>query len=395
MFWDEARGANVRDVDGNRYLDLAAAFGAALAGHAHPRIAAAVGAQSARMSHGMGDVHPPEPKLALLERLCALAPWPDARAVLGCSGADAVEIALKTAQLATGRSGVLAFEGAYHGLTLGALAATDRALFRAPFEARLPPVARAPYPTARDGAAALAAALDAVEEALADRTLGAVILEPIQGRAGIRLPAPGFLTGVAERARAAGALLILDEILTGCGRTGRWLAVEHEGVVPDLVCMGKALGGGLPVSACLGPARIMDAWPESGGEAIHTSTFLGHPTGCASALAFLDVVRDEGLVERSGALGAEILEGLRRGLDGVPGVAEVRGRGLLIGIELADAGAAVTLSERALAAGLIVLPAGERGDVLELAPPATLTEAQADHAMDALTEVIRRWADAA
>ncbi|MSR36602.1 MAG: aspartate aminotransferase family protein [Gemmatimonadetes bacterium] len=398
VFWEEARGANVRDVDGNVYLDLASAFGGAFAGHAHQRIAAAIAEQAARLAHGMGDVHPPLPKVALLERLAALAPWPDARAVLGSSGSEAVEIALKTAHLATDRAGVLAFAGGYHGLTLGALAATDRALFRAPFEARLfAGVARAPYPTACADAAAMADALRFVEAALAERTasgdrIGAVLIEPIQGRGGIRLPAPGFLQGVAARARAAGALLVFDEVLTGFGRTGKVFAYEHEGVVPDLLCVGKALGGGLPVSACLGPARVMDAWPESGGEAIHTSTFLGHPIGCAAALAFLDVVETDGLVARAEQLGATLLAGLERGLAGVPGVLEVRGRGLLLGIELAPEGAAAVVAERALKHGLIVLPAGPRGEVLEIVPPATLTEPQLDHAVDALTELVRRWA---
>jgi 4-aminobutyrate aminotransferase-like enzyme len=398
VLWEEARGANVRDVDENVYLDLASAFGAAFAGHAHPRITAAIAEQAARLAHGMGDVHPPSPKLALLERLAELAPWQDVKAVLGCSGSDAVEIALKTAQLATGRAGVLAFEGGYHGLTLGALAATDRELFRRPFTKRLQPfVARAPYTTERDGAEAVAQALEQVEGALAHKTasgdaIGAVIIEPVQGRAGIRVPAPGFLTGVAERARAAGALLIADEILTGFGRTGRMFAHAHDGVVPDLLCVGKALGGGLPVSACLGPTRVMDTWPESKGEAIHTSTFLGHPVGCAAARAFLDVVEEERLVERAQEIGTTLLTGLTRGLDGVTGVVEVRGRGLLIGIELAGDGAAAEVAVLALRHGLIVLPAGARGEVVEISPPAIHDEAQLDHALDAVTEVVRRWA---
>ena len=402
MFWEEAHGANVRDVDGNVYLDLASSFGAALAGHTHPHITAAIAAQAGRLAHGMGDVHPPAVKLALLERLAALSPWRGAgggaRAVLAGSGAEAIEIALKTAQLATGRSGALAFEGGYHGLTMGALALGDRALFREPFEARLHQgVVRAPFATAAAGAAGLARALDAVERALAEPTptgerVGAVVVEPVQGRAGIRVPAPGFIAGVAERARAAGALLVLDEVLTGLGRTGRLFAHEHDGVVPDLLCIGKALGGGLPVSACVGPASVMDAWPASEGEAIHTSTFLGHPIGCAAALAFLDVVEQEELVVRAQRLGGVLLTGLTRGLEGVPGVVDVRGRGLLIGIEFEQGGAAAAVAARALRQGLIVLPAGPRGEVLEVAPPATLDEEQCDHALDALTEVVRRWA---
>jgi 4-aminobutyrate aminotransferase-like enzyme len=398
VFWEEARGANVRDADGNEYLDLSAAFGVALAGHAHPRIAARVAHQTATLMHGMGDVHPPVPKLELLERLAALAPWDDARAVLATAGSEAVEIALKTALLATGRPGVVALAGGYHGLTVGSLAVTDRELFRRPFERRLyQGVARTRFPSERDKPAVLSTALDAVERALERPTggdrVGAVIVEPIQGRAGVRVPAPGFLAGVAERARAAGALLVCDEVLTGFGRTGAMFAHEHFGVVPDLLCAGKALGGGMPISACLGPARVMDAWPPSEGEAIHTSTFLGHPVACAAALAFLDVLVDEGLIERARVLGRLLLTGLQRGLEGVDEVVEVRGRGLLIGVELAAAGAAVALSERALRAGLIVLPAGERGEVLELAPPAVLTEAQADHAVDAVVERIRLWTE--
>ncbi len=388
----------MRDVDGNEYLDLTSAFGVALAGHAHPRIAAAVAAQAGRLMHGMGDVHPPTLKLELLERLVALAPWKEARAVLASTGAEAVELALKTAQLASGRPGILAFERGYHGLTLGALSVTSRTLFRGPFEERLyGGVARAPYPLEREGPEALAAALDAVDAALArgapnGDAIGTVIMEPIQGRGGARVPAPGFLAGVAARAREAGALVVHDEVLTGFGRTGRLFAHEHEGVVPDILCVGKALGGGMPLSACLAPRSIMDAWPESKGEAIHTTTFLGHPVGCAAALAFLDVLADEGLVRRAAEIGEILSTGLRRGLEGVPGVVDVRGRGLLIGLELEGVEAAATVAERALGAGLLLITAGERAEVLELTPPAVLTEDQLDHAIDAVTETIRRWA---
>ena len=398
VFWDKARGCNVRDVDGNEYLDLTSAFGVALAGHAHPRIAAAVADQAGRLMHGMGDVHPPTLKLDLLERLVGLAPWKDARVVLASTGSEAVEIALKTTHLATGRPGVLAFERGYHGLTLGALAVTDRTLFRGPFEKRLyGGVVRVPYPVERDGQQALASALDAVDTALArgapnGDAIGTVIMEPIQGRGGARVPAPGFLAGVAARARAAGALVVHDEVLTGFGRTGRLFAHEHEGVVPDVLCVGKALGGGMPISACLAPRSVMDAWPESKGEAIHTTTFLGHPVGCAAALAFLDVLAEENLVGRAAKIGEVLATGLRRGLEGVRGVVDVRGRGLLVGVELEGAQAAALVAERGLRLGLLLIPAGERAEVLELTPPAVLTEDQLDHAIDAVTETIRRWA---
>ncbi len=397
VFWEAAAGANVRDVDGNVYVDFTGAFGVALAGHAHPRIRAALLEQSGRLVHGMGDVHPPELKLELLERLAELAPWEQTRSVLASSGSEAVEIALKTAELATGRSGVLAFEGGYHGLTLGSLAVTERADFRAPFRDRLHDrVAFAPFPHGEDTGATGAAAdvvLAQVERILGgggpfEGRIGAVIVEPIQGRAGVRVPPRGFLTRLAELTRAAGALLVFDEIFTGFGRTGRMFALEHEGVTPDLLCVGKALGGGLPLSACMASHEVMDAWPESTGEALHTSTFLGHPLSCATALAFLEVLEEEDLVSRAATLGDRLQGELRQALVGVtPGVLDVRGRGLLIGIEMDPVGASVATS--ALVKGLLVLPAGTQGEVVEIAPPAVVSEAQAEFGIECLIDVVR------
>ena len=396
VFWEAAAGANVRDVDGNVYVDFTGAFGVALAGHAHPRIGAALQEQSGRLVHGMGDIHPPELKLELLERLAELAPWDETRSVLASSGSEAVEIALKTAELGTGRSGVLAFEGGYHGLTLGSLAVTERADFRAPFRGRLHDrVAFAPFPRG-DGPedTGSEAVLAEVESILSGKgpfgdPIGAVVVEPIQGRAGARVPPPGFLSRVADLTRSAGALLVFDEIFTGFGRTGTLFALEHEGVIPDVLCVGKALGGGLPLSACLGSPEVMDAWPESTGEALHTSTFLGHPLACATALAFLDVLEEEDLVSRAATLGDRLLSDLGEALVGViPGVREVRGRGLLIGIESDQAGAGVSIATSALAKGLLVLPAGADGEVVEIAPPAVVSEAQLEFGIECLIDVV-------
>ena len=399
VFWEAAAGANVRDVDGNVYVDFTGAFGVALAGHGHPRIRAALEQQAGRLVHGMGDVHPPALKLELLERLSELAPWSETRGVLASSGSEAVEVALKTAELATGRSGVLAFEGGYHGLTLGSLAVTERPDFRAPFRGRLHDrVAFAPFPHGPDAetSGATELALAEMERILAgeggfEDPIGAVVVEPIQGRAGVRVPPPGFLGRLAELTRSAGALLVFDEIFTGFGRTGAMFALEHEGVVPDLLCVGKALGGGLPLSACLGSREVMDAWPESTGEALHTSTFLGHPLSCATALAFLEVLTGEDLVRRAAMLGDRLRLELEQALVGVvPGVREVRGRGLLIGIETGPTGGAgVAITTAALKRGLLVLPAGARGEVVEIAPPAVVTEAQVEFGIECLGDVMR------
>ena len=403
VFWEEARGTNVRDVDGNVYVDFTGAFGVSLAGHAHPRVQRALVEQSERLIHGMGDVHPPALKVELLERLNTLAPWKETRTVLGSSGSEAMEAALKTAELSTGRSGVVAFEGAYHGLTLGSLAVTARSDFRDPFRARLHQgVSFAPYPQTE---AAAEVALAEVRRLLSEgvhrevgqphQPVGAIVVEPVQGRAGVRIPPPGFLARLAELARADGSLLIFDEIYTGLGRTGVVFEHEREGVLPDLVCIGKALGGGLPLSACLGSREVMDAWPESGGEALHTSTFLGHPLSCATALAFLDVLEKEKLVRRSLDLGERIVGRLDESLSTLPGVGRVRGRGLLIGIELCSEeggpapGRGARVAEAALSQGLLVLPAGRQGEVVEIAPPAVTSDAQVDFGITCLVETIR------
>jgi 4-aminobutyrate aminotransferase/(S)-3-amino-2-methylpropionate transaminase len=401
IFWEEARGANVRDVDGNIYLDLTGAFGVSAAGHTPNRVTAGIRAQSTRLIHGMGDVHPPSRKVEFLEALARLGPWPDSRAILGSSGTEAVEAALKTALLATGRPGVLAFEGSYHGLTLGSLAATHREDFRGPFLSRVYKGVRfAPFPEPGDGKRAIQRNLDKVRWLLREGDggdeVGAVIIEPIQGRAGVRIPPAGYLEALADVTWNAKALLIFDEILTGLGRTGALFAFLHEGVVPDLLCLGKGLGGGLPLSACVGPARIMDAWPPSRGEAIHTSTFLGNPLACAAGMAFLEELAEADLVSRSKETGTWLLRRLRESLMDIPVVHDVRGRGLLIGVELRDPesgqpwrNGAAQVSVRALKKGILVLPAGAQGHVLELSPPLTVGFEQLEWAVPQLAAALQ------
>ena len=377
IFWERARGANVWDVDGNRFVDLSGAFGVACVGHAHPRVVEATARQAGELLHGMGDVHPAAVKVELLEALCRRFPGGGpARAVLGSSGSDAVEAALKTAQLASGRAGVVAFEGAYHGLSLGTLELCSRSDFRAPFAARLPAVtARARYGDADD---VLRAAADCPQP------VGALIVEPVQGRGGERVPPPGFLRRLRELCDERGWLLIADEVYTGFGRTGAWFACEHEQVVPDLLCVAKGLASGMPISACLGRAEVMDAWPASRGEALHTQTFLGHPPSCAAALASLAVIEEEKLVERSAELGRVALERLRQSLQGASQVREVRGLGLMLGVECVDPAAARRAVDEALARGVIALPSGEDGRVIGLSPPLTIDSGVLLAALDTL-----------
>ena len=374
--WLAARGANVLDVDGNRYLDLTSGFGVAAVGHRHPRVVAAVRRQAGVLLHGLGDVAGHPERAALAEQLTALAPLPRAQVYLAASGAEAVEIALKSALLASGRPGIVAFEGAYHGLTLGALAVTSRPAFRRPFAAYLHRhVRRLPFGCPPERVASLLPAA------------GALLVEPILGRGGVVLPAPGWLGELARLCRRAGTLLVADEVFTGGGRTGSFFAVEEEGVEPDLLCCGKALGGGLPLAAVLGRREVLAAW-ETGGEALHTSTFVAHPLACAAALAVLEILRRERLVARARRLGEETLAALRARLAGERGVVEVRGRGLLWGVELDAPRRAQAVLRAAREGGLLLLAAGPRGEVLQLVPPLTITRRQLSAALAILAEAL-------
>jgi len=403
IFWVAARGANVRDADGNVYVDLTSGFGVAAAGHANPRVAAAVGAQAATLAHGLGDVYPPEVKVRLLERLAALAPGDLGVGILASAGAEAVEAALKTAVLHTGRPGVVAFTGGYHGLTYGALAATWRGEFRRPFMSQLYAGIRfAPYPHPYRWTGPgdpVEGSLDAVAQLFdeaegTDSPIGAVVVEPIQGRGGIVVPPEDFLPRLRRLCDERGAVLIFDEIYTGFGRTGRWFACEHTGTVPDIMTVGKALTGMLPLSAAIGRPTVMEAWPPSTGEAIHTSTFLGNPIACAAALAQIEEIEAGGLVERSARLGARLRERLEGWRERYPAVGDVRGAGLLQGVELVEDRAsrrpASELAARvvggALRRGVLLLSEGPDANVLAFVPPLVITEDQLDHAVGVVEE---------
>jgi 4-aminobutyrate aminotransferase-like enzyme len=404
IVWAEARGANVLDVDGNRYVDLSGGFGVAAVGHAHPRVVAAARAQSERLIHGMGDLFPTREKVLLGEALADIAPGTLQQSIFGCNGGDAVDIAIKTAIMATGRKRVLAFHGGYHGMSLGALSVSGyRDSFREPFAGAVRQELRLPYANCNGCAlgqtwpGCQTACADFVERMLGSDIFGsedvaAVIVEPLQARGGEVVPPDGWLARLREITRQRGILLIADEIYTGLGRTGRMFACEHEGVEPDILLVGKALGGGFPISAAIATPEVMGAWGASRGEAIHTSTFLGNPLGAAMALATLAVLREEKLVERAATLGDRLLKALRREIGSHPRVAEVRGRGLLVGVALLDeasrpwAGGGVKAMNDLLHPGFIVSPSGPMGDVISLSPPYVITENQLDAAVDAISE---------
>jgi len=357
-------GANVWDADGNRYVDFAAGFGALLVGHSHPAVIEAVRTQSEQLLLALGDVFPADVKVELLERLTALYPEP-AQAILAQSGSDAVSAALKTALLCTGRPGVIAFGGAYHGLGYGPLAACGlRESYREPFAAQLGQHVRfAPYPWSP---VVLAETLQLVHAELVQGTVGAVLVEPILGRGGVVVPPPEFLPELARLTREHSALLVADEIWTGLGRCGE-LARSFSSCLPDLICFGKGLGGGLPLSAVVGRRELMQAWQRP-AEVVHTATFAGAPLACRAALATLDLIESEGLAERARSLGARFEDGLAAVL--APRGLAVRGAGLMLGVDLGPRpGAAGTLMGALLRRGYLTTTGGGKREVLVLTPP--------------------------
>jgi len=426
IVWERARGVHVWDADGKKYLDLTAAFGVAAAGHANPRVVGAAQKQMAALLHAMGDVHPHARKAGLARELSRITfeRWTagkrkaesgkaeTGKTIFCNSGFEAVEAALKTAMLATGKHGVIAFEGAYHGLGYGALNATYRSHFRGPFLSQLGEFGRfVPFPFSSCSSRREEAhskqqnkmepphvgcyeIKNRIRSLFQREKIGAILVEPIQARGGINVPPPEFLPMLRKLCDEHGALLILDEIYTGFGRTGKWFACEHSGVVPDLICLGKALTGGFPLSACVGRAELMDAaWPSSSGEAIHTSTFLGHPVGCAMALAQIAEIRRLKLVGRSGRLGAFLLGALQSQISNLKFQIAARGVGLMAGLELRRADGAPASEETMrviktmLRRGFILLPEGEHGNVISFTPPLTISEAQLRKTVSELKEV--------
>ncbi len=357
-------GALLWDEQGREYLDCSAGHGVANLGHAHPEVARAIADQAARLVT-LPETFYNDQRAALMERLASLVPAMQARVFFCNSGTEAVEAALKFARLSTGRTGVVAAMRGFHGRTLGALSATWNKTYRQPFEPLVPGFTHIPYNN-----------LKALEGAVTDQT-AAVLLEVVQGEGGVHLGDPGFLMGAQKLCQERGALLIIDEVQTGFGRTGKMFASEHAGLQPDLLCVAKSLAGGLPMGAVLLGPRVKNLAPG-----LHASTFGGNPLACAAAVAALNVIVRDDLPRQSAEKGAYLLPKLR--LINSPLVREVRGLGLMVGIELKQK---VSPYLKALETrGVLALPAGM--SVLRLLPPLVISYEQLDRAVAAIAEVL-------
>jgi 4-aminobutyrate aminotransferase len=388
---ESGRGVVVTDVDGNRFLDFAACIAVCSTGHAHPEVVSAIREQADRLIHiAATDFYEPR-YLEFMERLAAIAPFAEsARVFLTNSGTEAVEGAIKLARYHTHRPGIIAFEGGFHGRTMGALSLTNsKVKQRAGFGPLVPMVHHAPFPRVRswrestggDGAEEL----DYLKRTIFGRQIApsdvaAIVVEPIQGEGGYFPAPPAFLRGLRELCDEHGILLVADEIQSGMGRTGRWWAIEHAGVEPDIVTSAKGIASGMPIGAFIARDSVW-TWPPGA----HGSTFAGNPVCAAAGLATLDIIERDGLANAE-AMGARLRAGLEAAAAGVDEVRDVRGAGLMLGVEFASHGSAEAVQDAAFRRGLLTLECGESS--LRFSPPLIVSEAEVDAAVGLFADAL-------
>jgi len=388
-----AGGGVIVDVDGNSLIDLGSGIAVTTVGNSNPRVAEAVAAQAGAFTHTCFMVTPYDGYVRVAEALNRLTPGDhEKRTALFNSGAEAVENAVKIARSHTGRQAVVAFDHGYHGRTNLTMALTAKNMpYKHGFGPFAPEVYRAPmsYPfrDGGDGPAAARRAIDVIEKQVGATNLAAVVIEPIQGEGGFVVPAPGFLPALAEWCRANGVVFVADEVQTGFARTGDLFACDHEGVVPDLIVTAKGIAGGLPLAAVTGRAEMMDA-PHAGGLG---GTYGGNPLACAAALAVIETIETDGLVDRAREIGATMTARLGALQARDPRVGDLRGRGAMIAVELVEPGTAepdAALAQRVAAAahaqGLVVLTCGTWGNVLRFLPPLSIPDHLLTEALDVL-----------
>ncbi|GAA4408213.1 4-aminobutyrate--2-oxoglutarate transaminase [Tsukamurella soli] len=405
VFAADADGGVIVDVDGNSLIDLGSGIAVTSVGASDAKVAAAVAAQAAHFTHTCFMITPYEGYVAVAERLVALTPGHhEKRVVLFNSGAEAVENAVKVARLATGRQAVVAFDHAYHGRTNLTMALTAKSMpYKQNFGPFAPEVYRMPmsYPF-RDqpgltGVEAAQRAIGMIEKQIGAQSLAAIVLEPIQGEGGFIVPAPGFLPTLVAWARENGVVFIADEVQTGFARTGNWFASEDEGIVPDLITLAKGIAGGMPLSAVVGRADLLDAVHPGG----LGGTYGGNPVACAAALATLDRMAEYDLPGRAAALGARAKQTLTDLAADVPAIGDVRGRGLMLAVEFVgadgitpDAALTKAVAARCLEQGVLVLTCGTYGNVIRLLPPLVIAEETLDEGLAILVDTIRALAGA-
>ena len=392
--WTHGEGHRLVDSEGKTYLDFACGIAVTVLGHRHPEVTAAIHAQADRLLHTCNGLGYLEPVTALADALARMLPEPLDAVFLANSGTEAIEGAIKLARRASGRPGIVAFSGAFHGRTYGSLSATtSNPNYQSGHGPLLPSVLISPFPDVyrlgegdEDQATTLALeSLDQLLEEVGAESVAALLIEPVQGEGGYN-PAPGaFLRAIRERCDRHGMLLIADEIQSGYGRTGRMWAFEAAGIVPDVVTLAKAMANGLPLGAIVSSRALQERW----GVGAHGSTFGGNPVCCAAALAVLKTIERDDLVTNAAARGAELVAGLRELMAGDERIGDVRGPGLMIGVELVrdretrepDAELATAVMQRCADLGLLLLTCGTAHNVMRWIPPLDVTAAEVAEAL--------------
>lgn len=398
IYIERGEGAILQDIDGNRILDLGSGIAVTTIGHAVPELVAAVSEQVADFTHTCFMVTPYESYIEVCEELSNITPGTHAKtSALFNSGAEAVENAVKIARLATGRQAVIVFDHAYHGRTNLTMALTAKNM---PYKDRFGPFAGEvyrmpmsyPYQDGLSGQEAAARAIKMIETQVGAGNVAALLIEPIQGEGGFIVPAPGFLPALSEWTTKNGVVFIADEIQSGFGRTGEWFAVDHEGVVPDMITTAKGLAGGMPLSGVTGRAELMNAVHEGG----LGGTYGGNPVTCVAALAVIRVMRERNLIARARELGDAITVALKALQQDVAIIGEVRGKGAMIAMELvmpgtkdANAAAAKSIVSYCNSQGVIALACGTYGNVIRLLPPLTITNEQLADGLSVLATAVR------
>jgi 4-aminobutyrate aminotransferase/4-aminobutyrate aminotransferase/(S)-3-amino-2-methylpropionate transaminase len=411
IVWDRADGTRVFDVDGNEYIDFSSGLNVANVGHRNKYVIDRAKAQLDKQLQGMGDFHSNTKKIEFLKKIEEISPIINPRVITAVNGSDAVDAALKTATLATGKSNFISFYGGYHGMGAKSLEVTARHHFRQPFTKELPKTSTfLPYPysylwnNSTKQSDYINYSLNSLVQTIENSASGsndiaAVIIESFQGRGGVVQAPKEFMKGVREICSKNNVLLIVDEILTGFGRTGKWFGFQHSDIEPDLITVGKGLSSGYPISAVIGNSSIMEkAWGKFSGESIHTSTFQGNPLGCEISIASIEYIQNNDLIQKSSNSGLYFKKKLKEKLESHPLVGDIRGSGLMIGIEFvidkkskkANSEFCWNVMREGLQEGLLFLNGGHQVNVLCLTPPLTISEEEIDYCVERLQKILEK-----
>lgn len=367
------KGCYLTGSDGKRYLDFSSGIATTSTGHCHPKVVKAAAEQVKKLIHICIGVALYEPYIKLGEELKKIAPFENAKIFCCQSGSEAVEAAIKLAKYAQKKPGIIAFEGAFHGRTLGALSiTTSKMKYRDGYEPLLPEVYILPFDLVR------------VEELLKTKAIAGVIVEPILGEGGYKMVEVDFLKGLRKLCDQYSALLILDEVQTGVGRTGKWFAAGHFGIVPDIMTLAKGIASGFPLGVCLAKGEIMDKWSPGA----HGSTFGGNPVSCAAAVATIGVIEEKKLVEKSAKLGKYLIKKLKELQKKYPVIKEVRGLGLMVGVDFGDSDYVKKVVNFCLTKQLVLISTGADGTVIRFIPPLVVKKAEIDQALGIFEEAL-------